>query len=182
MNQVAYVTVFVFRVLTLLNAAWVMSILEFRMVYLELRGYKFTGYTLEAIMQPTGMPVRGVFFLFLACAVSANVAEAGIEGTTVIEAFDSEDALAKVDAKGTACRLVDAPDGAGKALEATFEHAKRPGFALRGPDEGWDWSSVAGVAIHVTNPGNVPVNMEMTAFGKTGAGSPRTMEGKASIG
>ncbi|HQE82077.1 MAG TPA: beta-galactosidase [Candidatus Hydrogenedentes bacterium] len=118
----------------------------------------------------------------LAFAGSLDAAALSMEGTAAIETFDSGGALATLEPKDAACRIVDAPGGAGSALEATFQAVKRPVIALRGPEAGWDFATAAGVAIRVENPGDAPVTMEITAFGKTAGGKPRTIDGKAIIG
>ncbi len=123
-----------------------------------------------------------LFAFLLAHGMYAGAASPAVPGTAAVESFDSESALASIEPKEVTCRIVDAPDGAGSALEVTFQDAKRPGLALRGPEAGWDWSSAAGVAMEVTNPGDAPVQLELTAFGKTGEGKARTMDGKATIG
>lgn len=133
-------------------------------------------------MRLSEMCVSCLFILFVTSAVSAHAAGAAIEGTAVMESFDSEAALTHVDPKEAACSLVDAPDGAGKALEMVLENTKRPGIALRGPETGWNWSSVSGIAIKVANPEVAPLDVEITAFGQTAAGRPRTITGKATIG
>lgn len=122
------------------------------------------------------------YILAAGLMVSTLHAAALPEGAALVEAFDSGDALARIEPKDATCRLVPVSGAAGAALELTFEPAARPGIALRGPQADWDWTSAAGLALRVTNPGDAALTLEITAFGATADGHARTMDGKAVIG
>ncbi|HPJ99087.1 MAG TPA: beta-galactosidase [Candidatus Hydrogenedentes bacterium] len=116
-----------------------------------------------------------LFFHYTAAAAALP------EGTALVEALGSEAALDHIEAKEASCRLGTASDASDAMLELAFEASTRPRIALRGPDGGWDWASVAGLAVRVTNPGDSALTLEITAFGETADGHSRTMDGKATF-
>ncbi len=85
--------------------------------------------------------------------------------------FDGDKPLDGVVERHVDVKLIDAPNGKGKALEVRFHRVDWPNVYFPAGDTPWDWSGHVGLAVDVTNPNpfSVQVAMRVDNEGADGA-------------